>query len=309
MPSRLSDQLLASDLVPVAGVRAAVARQAVYGGALDTALLELGAIDEATLWGALAAATELGVPDRALCEAPQKLVEAGRLGRAQPRRRLVGALPRGAGRPQGRRAADPVRRAGGARGDRGRDRRARHSVRARRGAGDLDRGRSAGDLRPADGAAAGAPVRAGGRRAAGAALAGCAHARPATGAAGTAGREFRRGSAHRHRRRPRRLRVAAARRPAQAEPRRRPPRRRQGAGPRQGARFPALIERLERGSDVQAAHAALVAITKQDFGTEAEAVGGWWKKHEDDDRIDGCSRGCRTRPPRSAPPPSRSCAR
>src|SRR6185437_8699378 len=75
MPSRLSDRLLASGLVPVDGLRAALARQAVYGGALDTALLELEAIDEGKLWGALAAATELGMPDRALCEAPQKLVK------------------------------------------------------------------------------------------------------------------------------------------------------------------------------------------------------------------------------------------
>ena len=75
MASRLSDRLLATGLVPLAGVRAAVARQAVYGGALDTALLELDALDEGTLWGALAAATELGIPDRALCEAPQKLVK------------------------------------------------------------------------------------------------------------------------------------------------------------------------------------------------------------------------------------------
>ena len=75
MPSRLSDRLLATGLVPLAGVRAAVARQAVYGGALDTALLELDAIAEGTLWGELAAATELGIPDRTLCESPQKLVK------------------------------------------------------------------------------------------------------------------------------------------------------------------------------------------------------------------------------------------
>src|SRR3954471_23318299 len=75
MPSRLSDRLLATGVVPLASVRAAVARQAVYGGALDTALLELDAIAEGPLWGELAAATELGIPDRTLCEAPQKLVK------------------------------------------------------------------------------------------------------------------------------------------------------------------------------------------------------------------------------------------
>ena len=67
MASRLSDRLLATGLVPLASVRAAVARQAVYGGALDTALLELDAIAEGTLWGELAGATELGIPDRTLC--------------------------------------------------------------------------------------------------------------------------------------------------------------------------------------------------------------------------------------------------
>ena len=75
MASRLSDRLLATGVVPLTVVRAAVARQAVYGGALDTALLELEAIAEGTLWGELAAATELGIPDRTLCEAPQKLVK------------------------------------------------------------------------------------------------------------------------------------------------------------------------------------------------------------------------------------------
>src|SRR5579871_3611328 len=74
MPSRLSDRLLASGLLPAERLRAALARQAVYGGALDTALLELEGVDEGALWSALAAATELGIPDRALCEAPQKLV-------------------------------------------------------------------------------------------------------------------------------------------------------------------------------------------------------------------------------------------
>jgi hypothetical protein len=73
MASRLSDRLLAADLAPVETVRAAIARQAVYGGALDTALLEIDALAEAPLWNALAAATDLPVPDRALCESPEKV--------------------------------------------------------------------------------------------------------------------------------------------------------------------------------------------------------------------------------------------
>ncbi|HTA21878.1 MAG TPA: hypothetical protein VK989_21435, partial [Polyangia bacterium] len=51
-------------------MRAATARQAVYGGALDTALLELGALDEPALWGALATATGAPIPDAALFEHP-----------------------------------------------------------------------------------------------------------------------------------------------------------------------------------------------------------------------------------------------
>src|SRR5450432_3039421 len=74
MASRLSDRLLAAGQVSEETVRAAIARQAVYGGALDTALLEIEALDEATLWNALADATDLAVPDRALCEAPEKYV-------------------------------------------------------------------------------------------------------------------------------------------------------------------------------------------------------------------------------------------
>ncbi len=72
MASRLSDRLLAAGLVPEETVRAAIARQAVYGGTLDTALLELEALDEPTLWAALADATDLTVPDRSLCESPEK---------------------------------------------------------------------------------------------------------------------------------------------------------------------------------------------------------------------------------------------
>jgi hypothetical protein len=72
MASRLSDYLAAAGLVPVESIRAAIARQAVYGGALDTALLEIEALDEATLWNALAEASDLAVPDRALCESPEK---------------------------------------------------------------------------------------------------------------------------------------------------------------------------------------------------------------------------------------------
>jgi type II secretion system (T2SS) protein E len=70
MAARLSDCLVRDGTLPMDVVRAATARQAVYGGALDTALLELGALDEAALWGALARATGAPIPDAALFESP-----------------------------------------------------------------------------------------------------------------------------------------------------------------------------------------------------------------------------------------------
>jgi|GEM_PF-1506241 hypothetical protein len=70
MASRLSDCLVRDGTLPRDVVRAATARQAVYGGALDTALLELGALDEPALWSALATATGAPIPDAALFEHP-----------------------------------------------------------------------------------------------------------------------------------------------------------------------------------------------------------------------------------------------
>jgi hypothetical protein len=55
-------------------MRSAIARQAVYGGALDTALLETDAIDETLLWEELGVATGLPMPEPALCENPVKCV-------------------------------------------------------------------------------------------------------------------------------------------------------------------------------------------------------------------------------------------
>jgi hypothetical protein len=68
--ARLSDCLVGTRLASVETVRAAIARQSVYGGALDTALLEMAALDEPTLWQALAQATGLPLPPPALYETP-----------------------------------------------------------------------------------------------------------------------------------------------------------------------------------------------------------------------------------------------
>jgi hypothetical protein len=75
MASRLSDRLLEVG-VAVETVQAAIARQAVYGGALDTALLEMDALDEPGLWAEMGAASGLPLPDAALCESPVKCVNA-----------------------------------------------------------------------------------------------------------------------------------------------------------------------------------------------------------------------------------------
>src|SRR5947208_687649 len=70
MPWRLSDCLLRGAIVTPETVRAATARQAVYGGALDTALLELEAVEEPALWAALGEATEALLPTAELFENP-----------------------------------------------------------------------------------------------------------------------------------------------------------------------------------------------------------------------------------------------
>ena len=74
MPSRLSDRLVNAGRVSADTMRSAIARQAVYGGALDTALLETDAIDEPLLWEELGLATGLPMPEPALCENPVKCV-------------------------------------------------------------------------------------------------------------------------------------------------------------------------------------------------------------------------------------------
>ncbi len=275
MPSRLSDHLLAAGLVPVEGVRAAVARQAVYGGALDTALLEADAIDEAALWGALASATELGIPDRALCEAPQKLVKPDGTDalaldavwsarcRAVPVGLKDGVLQILCGEPVARPAieaatgalaipfalfvAPEIWIAAVQQAIYGRvmePRLVRLFARVV-GAQPVRRWQAAHTPAPPP-APPEPPVEIPPR------LSAPAAARPPT--------------------------VAAP--PAPEAPPAPPVR-----APDKGD-VPGLIGRLEQGSEVEAAHAALVAITKQDFGAKPKRWASWWKKHQDDDRID-----------------------
>lgn len=62
MSARLEALLRGEKVLPEATIQAATARQCVYGGALDTALLELDALTEAQVWARLAAVTGLPVP-------------------------------------------------------------------------------------------------------------------------------------------------------------------------------------------------------------------------------------------------------
>lgn len=68
MSARLQALLIGERVLPEETVRAAAARQLVYGGGLDTALLEMGVITEAAIWARLAAATGLPVPAPAWCD-------------------------------------------------------------------------------------------------------------------------------------------------------------------------------------------------------------------------------------------------
>jgi len=70
MSARLSDLLVRDGALPVETVRVALARQIVYGGALDTALLEMNALAESALWDELSLASGLPRPDPDLVRAP-----------------------------------------------------------------------------------------------------------------------------------------------------------------------------------------------------------------------------------------------
>jgi hypothetical protein len=76
MAARLSDFLVQDGALPVETVRVAVARQIVYGGALDTALLEMDALAEATIWHELSHASGLPIPDPELVHASNPTASA-----------------------------------------------------------------------------------------------------------------------------------------------------------------------------------------------------------------------------------------
>jgi hypothetical protein len=299
MASRLSDRLLATGLVPLAGVRAAVARQAVYGGALDTALLELEAIAEGTLWGELAAATELGIPDRALCEAPQKLVkpdgsdaldlDAGWSARcrAVPVGLKDGAVQILCGEPVARVEIEAATRAlaipfalfvapeiwiaavqHAIYGRLMEPRLVRLFARVV-GAEPVRRWQAAHTPAPPPSQPE-PPVEIPPPRLSPP----LAEARPAEPTPAVIPS-------------PAAAAPSSASMPAPELPRAPPPvPSPPPPSPHDKRDVPGLIERLEEGDDIEAAHTELVAITKQDFGPKPKRWAAWWKQHQDDDRIE-----------------------
>ncbi|HMC93928.1 MAG TPA: hypothetical protein VKO16_04075 [Polyangia bacterium] len=270
MASRLSDRLLAAGQVSEETVRAAIARQAVYGGALDTALLEIEALDEATLWNALADATDLAVPDRALCEAPEKYVSPTGAAieldaawsvrcRAVPVRFKDGTLQILCGEPVARVEIDATAAALGV-------------PFALYVAPEI--WVAAVQQAVFDQTMAPRLVRL---------FARVVGAQPVRRWQASYAPEPLPASLAAIERLPPRPPPTEAVPPLSATPSPSPP-----AAPALGkAAVPALIERLEvAGDDAEAAHQALVAITKQDCGPKARRWTIWWERHQDDDRVD-----------------------
>lgn len=74
MSERLQTWLRGERVLPEGELQAAVERQSLYGGGLDTAILERGTMTETAVWARLAAATGLPAPRPALCD-PARLTK------------------------------------------------------------------------------------------------------------------------------------------------------------------------------------------------------------------------------------------
>jgi hypothetical protein len=280
MASRLSDRLLATGVAPAETVRAAIARQAVYGGALDTALLEIDALAEAPLWSALAAATDLPVPDRALCESPEKVTLPPRAAaeldgawsarcRAVPVGRKDGALQILCGEPVAR---AELAAASAALGIPFTLYVAPEIWLAAVQQAVFDRPMAPRLVRLFARVVGAQPV----RRWQASYAPEIAPEPPAA------------------------IERLAPRAPAPVSPPPPPPARsaaqtpppppaawpKPAAPPFDKAAIPDLIERLEMADDPLAAQEALVAITKQDLGPKPKRWAAWWAQHQDDDRVD-----------------------
>jgi hypothetical protein len=282
MPSRLSDRLVNVGRVSVDTMRAAIARQAVYGGALDTALLETDAIDEPLLWEELGVATGLPIPEPALCENPVKCVNPdgsaleldggwSERARAVPVGVKAGALQMLCGEPLARAELDAasdrlgvpfqlyivpeVRLAA-----------VRQAV--------FDRPMPPRLLRLFARVAGAEPVR----------RWQTSHVKPVKVDEKRGVEVLPRRSAP----------VVAAQAPAAAAQAPAPAAQAAvvaaaapapGAPPVDKAQVAKLIAALS-GRDGEQARAELVAITRQDFGTKTRRWEAWWEKHQDDDRVE-----------------------
>ena len=98
MNSRLSSLLVRDGVLGVKRMEQAFQRQVIYGGALDTILIEMAAVPEERLWHYLSLATGLPSADRDLLEyfdpravqvCPRELAESGIADLAQRLGRLV----------------------------------------------------------------------------------------------------------------------------------------------------------------------------------------------------------------------------
>ena len=277
MASRLSDRLVNAGRVSADAMRAAIARQAVYGGALDTALLETDAIDETLLWEEMSAASGLALPEPALCENPVKCVNPdgsaieldadwSDVARAVPVGVKDGALQVLCGEPVGRTELDAasarlgvpfqlyivpeVRLAA-----------VRQAI--------FDRPMPPRLLRLFARVAGAEPVR----------RWQTAHIKPVKVDEKRGVEVLPRRSAAAPAAAPAPAPAAATTEPAEAKavPASLPPLNK--------AEVAKLIGRLY-SSEAEKAREELMAITKQDFGTRARRWEAWWAKHKDDDRVE-----------------------
>ena len=316
MPSRLSDRLVNAGRVSADTMRSAIARQAVYGGALDTALLETDAIDEPLLWEELGVATGLPMPEPALCENPVKCVNPdgsaieldgswSERARAVPVGVKNGALQILCGEPLVR------RRAGRGVGAPGRAVPALHRPRGQAGGG------PPGGLRSADAAAPAAAVRARGGGRAGAPLADRAREAREGRREATGWRCCRAGRRRRSPQQPRRDEGgegSRGRATAPGDGRAELPavalaRPRKAAGARRQSRGGEADRAALSGRDGDKAREELVRITSRTSAPRPSAGRRGGRSTRTTTASSGCSRGWRTRSRTSARPPKRSCAR
>jgi hypothetical protein len=265
MPSRLSDRLVNAGRVSVDVMRSAIARQAVYGGALDTALLETDAIDEPLLWEELGVASGLPIPEPALCENPVKCVNPdgsaieldgswSERARAVPVGVKHGALQLLCGEPLARSELDAASERLGVPFElyivpEVRLAAVRQVV--------FDRPMPPRLLRLFARVAGAEPVR----------RWQTAHAKPVQ---------------------------VDEKRGVEVLPRRSAPMAAQASAPAPAGKAPAPVDKAQvarliaelDGRDGEKARDQLVRITRQDFGTKTRRWEAWWEKHQDDDRVE-----------------------